>query len=109
MPQARERGQSTPPSSTTAANSYGDSLDLLCHYSPAESVDLVWLDPPSNSHRNYNTIFEDELRWKSDAQLLALEDAWHRGQSAEATYASPTETGRHQGRVPDTASTIMAA
>jgi site-specific DNA-methyltransferase (adenine-specific) len=69
----------------------------------------VYLDPPFNSDRNYNVIFKDESGRKSDAQLLAFEDTWHWGPSAEATYAYLTETGRHQGRVPDTVSTIMAA
>ena len=72
-------------------------------------MDLVYLDPPFNSDRNYNVIFKDESGRKSDAQLLAFEDTWHWGPSAEATYAYLTETARHQGRVPDTVSTIMAA
>jgi site-specific DNA-methyltransferase (adenine-specific) len=88
---------------------YGDNLDILRRYIPDESVDLVYLDPPFNSDRNYNVIFKDESGRKSDAQLLAFEDTWHWGPSAEATYAYLTETGRHQGRVPDTVSTIMAA
>ena len=88
---------------------YGDNLDILRRYISDESVDLVYLDPPFNSDRNYNVIFKDESGRKSDAQLLAFEDTWHWGPSAEATYAYLTETARHQGRVPDTVSTIMAA
>ena len=88
---------------------YGDNLDILRRYIPDGSVDLVYLDPPFNSDRNYNVIFKDESGRKSDAQLLAFEDTWHWGPSAEATYAYLTETGRHQGRVPGTASTIIAA
>ncbi|HUY09571.1 MAG TPA: DNA methyltransferase [Candidatus Dormibacteraeota bacterium] len=88
---------------------YGDNLDILRRYIPDESVDLVYLDPPFNSDRNYNVIFKDESGRKSDAQLLAFEDTWHWGPSAEATYAYLTETARHQGRLPDTVSTIIAA
>ena len=88
---------------------YGDNLDILRRYIPDESVDLIYLDPPFNSDRNYNVIFKDESGRKSDAQLLAFEDTWHWGPSAEATYAYLTETARHQGRIPDTVSTIMAA
>jgi DNA modification methylase len=40
---------------------------------------------------------------------LAFEDTWHWGPSAEATYAYLTETARHQGRVPDTVSTIVSS
>lgn len=40
---------------------------------------------------------------------MAIEDTWYWGPSAEATYAYLTETGRHQGRVADPVSTIIAA
>ncbi|MBF6604134.1 MAG: restriction endonuclease [Chloroflexi bacterium] len=88
---------------------YGDNLDILRRYIPDESVDLVYLDPPFNSNRDYNVIFKDESGRKSDAQLLAFEDTWHWGPSAEATYAYLTNTARHEGRVPNTVSTIVAA
>jgi site-specific DNA-methyltransferase (adenine-specific) len=88
---------------------YGDNLDILRRYIPEESVDLIYLDPPFNSNQSYNVIFKDESGHNSDAQLLAFEDTWHWGPSAEATYAYLTETGRHQGRIPDTVSTIVAA
>jgi len=35
---------------------YGDNLDILRRYIPAESVDLVCLDPPFNSSQSYSTI-----------------------------------------------------
>lgn len=88
---------------------YGDNLDILRRYIPDASVDLVYLDPPFNSNRDYNVIFKDESGRKSDAQLLAFEDTWHWGPSAEATYAYLTNTARHEGRVPSTVSTIVAA
>lgn len=31
---------------------YGDNLDVLRQYIASESVDLVYLDSPFNSHRN---------------------------------------------------------
>src|SRR6266511_5636669 len=88
---------------------YGDNLDILQRYIPDESVDLIYLDPPFNSQRTYNVIFKDESGRKSDAQLLAFEDTWHWGPSAEATYAYLTNTARHEGRVPDKVSIIIAA
>ena len=88
---------------------YGDNLDILRRYVPDESVDLVYLDPPFNSNRDYNVIFKDESGRKSDAQLLAFEDTWHWGPDAEAQYAYLTNTARNQGRVPSTVSTIVAA
>ncbi|MBA3688732.1 MAG: restriction endonuclease [Chloroflexi bacterium] len=88
---------------------YGDNLDILHRYLPDASVDLVYLDPPFNSNRDYNVIFRDESGNATDAQLLAFEDTWHWGPSAEATYTYLTNTARHEGRVPDTVSTIIAA
>lgn len=88
---------------------YGDNLDILRRYIPDESVDLIYLDPPFNSNRDYNVIFRDESGNRSDAQLLAFEDTWHWGPSAESTYAYLTNTAHHEGRVPDKVSTIIAA
>jgi DNA modification methylase len=88
---------------------YGDNLDILRRYIADASVDLVYLDPPFNSNRDYNVIFKDESGRKSDAQLLAFEDTWHWGPDAEAQYAYLTNTARNQGRVPSTVSTIVAA
>jgi site-specific DNA-methyltransferase (adenine-specific) len=34
---------------------YGDNLKILLKYIEAESLDLVYLDPPFNSNRNYRT------------------------------------------------------
>jgi hypothetical protein len=80
---------------------YGDNLDILRRYLPDAAVDLVYLDPPLRSNRDYNVIFRDESGNATDAQLLAFEDTWHWGPSAEATYAYLTNTARHEGRVPD--------
>jgi site-specific DNA-methyltransferase (adenine-specific) len=88
---------------------YGDNLDILRRFIPDESVDLVYLDPPFNSNRDYNVIFKDESGRKSDAQLLAFEDTWHWGPSAEETYRYLTNTAYHGGRVPSAVSQIIAA
>ncbi len=39
---------------------YGDNLDILRRYVKDETVDLVYLDPPFNSKRDYNATFTDE-------------------------------------------------
>lgn len=33
---------------------YSDNLDIFLNKIPDESVDLIYLDPPFNSNRNYN-------------------------------------------------------
>ncbi len=67
---------------------YGDNIDFLRNREkfPNEFVDLIYLDPPFNSNRNYNILFSDESGNKSDAQILAFGDTWHWGPSAENTY-----------------------
>ncbi len=88
---------------------YGDNLDILRRYIPDESVDLVYLDPPFNSNRDYNVIFKDESGRKSDAQIVAFDDTWHWGPGPEAHYAYLTNTGTNRGRVPSPVSAIVAA
>jgi site-specific DNA-methyltransferase (adenine-specific) len=58
---------------------YGDNLDILPEYIPDESVDLVYLDPPFNSNRNYSVIFSkhDTSEDDNQAQIQAFEDTWH--------------------------------
>lgn len=64
---------------------YGDNLPIL-RKMPAESVDLVYLDPPFNSARNYNVLFKDQSGASSDAQITAFDDTWQWGPSAEQAY-----------------------
>jgi len=33
---------------------YGDNLEILRKYIPDNSIDLVYLDPPFNSKKDYN-------------------------------------------------------
>ena len=67
---------------------YGDNLDILRNreYFPDECVDLIYLDPPFNSNRNYNVLFKSESGADSQAQITAFEDTWHWGELAEETY-----------------------
>ena len=39
---------------------FGDNLRILREHVADETVDLVYLDPPFNSNRNYNVLFKDE-------------------------------------------------
>ncbi len=65
---------------------YGDNLSILRDYIASASVDLVYLDPPFNSNRNYNVLFKDESGKESEAQITAFDDTWHWNASAEETY-----------------------
>ncbi len=39
---------------------YGDNLDILRRYLKDESVDLVYLNSPSNFAQNYNAFFHEK-------------------------------------------------
>lgn len=65
---------------------YGDNLKILRECIPDNSVDLIYLDPPFNSNRNYNVLFKDESGSESEAQITAFEDTWHWNETAEETY-----------------------
>lgn len=65
---------------------YGDNLKVLREYIPGESVDLIYLDPPFNSNRNYNVLFKDERGTDSEAQIMAFADTWHWNETAQQTY-----------------------
>ncbi len=67
---------------------YGDNLEILRsrEYFPDECVDLIYLDPPFNSNRNYNVLFQSQSGADSEAQITAFKDTWHWGETAEQTY-----------------------
>jgi site-specific DNA-methyltransferase (adenine-specific) len=65
---------------------YGDNLDILHKYISDESVDLIYLDPPFNSKKDYNILFKETSGLESEAQIHAFTDSWHWTQSAQDTY-----------------------
>src|SRR3989344_4012274 len=64
---------------------FGDNLDILREKIPDESFDLIYLDPPFNSNRNYNVLFKEGLQ-DSPAQVHAFEDSWHWTKDAQAAF-----------------------
>jgi len=65
---------------------FGDNLDILRHHIKDESVDLIYLDPPFNSNRAYNVIFQDKTGKKAAAQIQAFEDTWWWSDDTQAAY-----------------------
>jgi DNA modification methylase len=67
-----------PPGTSTWRNKlyYGDNLDILREHVATQSVDLVYLDPPINSNRAYNVLFNDKRGEESSAQIEAFDDTW---------------------------------
>ncbi len=63
---------------------FGDNLDVLKKHIPDESVDLVYLDPPFNSSRDYNVLFKEQSGHESPAQMKAFGDTWNWAGAMEA-------------------------
>lgn len=58
---------------------FGDCLDVLKELHgkhPEGFIDLVYIDPPFNSKRNYNILFEDVDLSDTKAQREAFSDTW---------------------------------
>ena len=65
---------------------YGDNLDVLREHVTSESVDLIYLDPPFNSNRSYNVLFQEKSGQDSPAQIEAFGDTWTWSQETETLY-----------------------
>jgi adenine specific DNA methylase Mod len=90
---------------------FGDNLNVLREHIQDESVDLIYLDPPFNSKRDYNLLFKSPKVGRvtpvraglgqaddgahgvtrpttdySEAQITAFEDSWHWGEQAEREF-----------------------
>lgn len=61
---------------------YGDNLEIMRKYVADESVDLCYIDPPFNSKRNYNQIYNN-IGNEDKAQSQAFVDTWKWGLPAE--------------------------
>ena len=83
---------------------YGDNLDVMRRKMAAESVDLIYLDPPFNSDQTYNLIHKG-----SQAQEQAFVDTWHWDDKAEQAFLELTEHAPPGVRVPSELSEMMVA
>ncbi|MYC34526.1 MAG: site-specific DNA-methyltransferase [Chloroflexi bacterium] len=54
---------------------YGDCLTIMLEW-PSHCVDLIYLDPPFNSNRQYNAIYKDETGRPLPDQVEAFCDMW---------------------------------
>lgn len=55
---------------------YGDNLPIMREHIADESIDLIYLDPPFNSARDYNVLFKQAKRDENQAQITAFTDTW---------------------------------
>jgi site-specific DNA-methyltransferase (adenine-specific) len=64
---------------------YGDNLDVLREHVADESVDLIYLDPPFNSKRDYNVLFREASGEAPASQIKAFGETWRYTQEAART------------------------
>ena len=55
---------------------YGDCLAIMRDFMKLGSVDLIYLDPPFNSNRDYNNIYKDETGRPLPDQVEGFDDMW---------------------------------
>ena len=98
----------------TATNKlyYGDNLQVLREHVADESVDLIYLDPPFNSKRDYNLLFKTPKGFDSDASITAFDDSWRWTQQAGDEFneiVNPSlERRRQRGTNTDVADLMVA-
>lgn len=65
---------------------YGDNLTIMKSI-PQSSIDLIYLDPPFNSQRNYNLIYKKLTGQPVPEQEEAFCDAWEMDPEKRTWYA----------------------
>lgn len=73
---------------------FGDNIDVLRNEFGDNTFDLIYLDPPFNSKRDYNLIYKTPAGHKSDAQITAFKDSWWWGEQAEKEFSEVVSSGR---------------
>lgn len=79
---------------------FGDNLDVL-RTMPAESVDLIYLDPPFNSNASYNVLYGTKRGGASQAQSHAFKDTWTWGLGAKRALEETAERHLQAGAMLD--------
>ena len=65
---------------------FGDCLTVMQEFLPLGSVDLIYLDPPFNSNRDYNAIYKDETGRPLPDQVENFGDMWRLNEQREREF-----------------------
>ncbi len=76
---------------------YGDCLTIMRDHMKSGSVDLIYLDPPFNSNREYNAIYKDETGRPLPDQIDAFCDLWTLDEDRERALRTMPVLMREQG------------
>ena len=75
---------------------YGDCLTIMRQW-PSQCVDLIYLDPPFNSNRQYNAIYKDSTGRPLPDQIDAFCDMWELDPERERVIRSMPVRMRESG------------
>ena len=81
---------------------YGDCFTIMAEW-PLNMVDLIYLDPPFNSNRQYNAIYKDETGRPLPDQIEAFCDMWELDEERERAIRNMPVLMRENGIDYDTA------
>jgi DNA modification methylase len=84
----------------TNALHFGDNLDVL-RAMPERSVDLIYLDPPFNSHAGYNVLYGTKRGGPSQAQAHTFDDTWTWGPTARRAIEQTAQRHLRAGTLLD--------
>jgi site-specific DNA-methyltransferase (adenine-specific) len=87
---------------------FGDNLEILREKIPDEVFDLIYLDPPFNSNRNYNVLFKEGLI-DSQAQIQAFEDSWHWTRDSQSVFEELVGAKTSKTKINEQISNLMLA
>lgn len=92
---------------------FGDNLEILRDKFPEKAdgdgyFDLIYLDPPFNSNRDYNVLFKEGIV-DSPAQVQAFEDSWHWTQEAQNTFEELVGARKSKTRINEQISNLILA
>ena len=92
---------------------YGDNLPIMREHIPDGTIDLVYLDPPFNSARDYHVLFKQAKKDENQAQITAFTDTWLWSKRRYdeffdderncLLYTSPSPRDRQRSRMPSSA------
>jgi site-specific DNA-methyltransferase (adenine-specific) len=78
---------------------FGDNLEVMRRHITDESVDLVYLDPPFNSNRSFNLLFQHRDGRAAAGQVKAFDDTWTWSIDSARTYQELVERGDQVSKV----------
>lgn len=78
---------------------YGDNLEILRDHIADNSVDLIYLDPPFQSNKDYNILFSEKDGTRAAAQIKAFGDTWEWNIASATMFQEVVDRGGQVSQV----------